>query len=505
MSNITQITPGASVSITAPPIVIAGVQAQVGAVVGTATKGPVNVATAISGNSFESIFGSPQDRKYDGGTVVSDAALASTGGASTLYFTRVTDGSDTAATATINASVLTATSTGSGFNGTVVSFGAGGRANSVTVSISAPGANKESFQNLPATNASVFAAAFDAAINAGSGVLRGPSSIIRANSVAMANVPVLPSSVTLTGGTDGVAGVGSNTLVGSDSVSKSGMYSLRGLGIQYAVLADCDDANTYTTQAAFGEAEFMLMGTVLPSGLASATATSAATKSTMGLDSFNAILLQGDWVSINDTVFGVRKVSPQGFWLGTRASLLPHESVLNKPINGIVGSERSFSGGPYTTPETNTLTTAGIEVIANPIPRGAAWGCIVGRNTSSTIGIQSDSYSTMTNFLAQTLKQAGGPYVGEPNNTKTRQLAVASTTHFLAGLVRQGILALDINGNTPYAVTCDATNNSQDDIVLGNLNLYVQVQYQGIVWYFNVGLLGGSGVTISVTSTAPTS
>jgi len=497
MSNF---TPGTSVTISAPPIVINGVNAQTGAVVGTASMGPVNQAVLVTGNSFESIFGAPQVRKYDGGTVVAEAALNST---APLYFVRVTDTNDTAATATVtNGASISGLTTGTGLAGTTVSFATAGKANAITMTVTL-GNTSESFINISASNASVFWAAANAAVNTGAGVTRGPSNLVRFSIANATTLPTLPSSVTLTGGNDGVAGVGANSLVGAASSGAggaSGMYALTTLPAQYCVLADCDTTSTYTTQAAFGQQEFMLMGCVLPAGMATQTANAVLDKQSAGLDSFEAVLLQGDWITYSDPTFGLRKVSPQGYWLGTRSSLLPHESVLNKPILGIVGSERSASTGPYSLAETNTLASAGIEVIANPIPAGAAWGCLTGRNTSSVVGAQSDAYSTLTNFLAQTFENAGGPYIGAVNNSQTQAQVTASFNHFLNGLVSQGILALNADGSAPYIVTCSSVNNSQTSEALGNLNVGVQVTYQAIIWNFNVDLTGGPAV-VTMTST----
>jgi hypothetical protein len=487
-------TPGASVTIGNPAVVINGVDPQLSAVVGTASRGPVNVATPVTGSSFQTTFGAPVARKYDAGTIIAEAA---DNGVNTVFVTRVTDGTDTAASNTVaNAFTLSSVSTGSGYNGVVVNYGAGAKSNTITVTVSLAGETTEVYSNLPASNAAVFKVAHDAAINAGAGVLRGPSALIVANSAIMTTLPTLPSSVVLTGGTDG-ANVSSANLIGSDGTTKTGMYTLRGLGIQFAVLADLDTSSTFTTQAAFGEAEFILMVAVLPSGTSVANA--VTTKASVGLDSDRTVLLHGDWLTLDDGLNGLRKVSPQGFYLGKRASLLPHQSVLNKPMDGIVASERSLSAGPYTVADTDSLFKAGIEVIKNPIPRGSAWGAAGGYTTTSNPATNSDAWATMTNYLAQTLQAAGGQYVGEDNNSDTRDAVVGSISHFLSGLVTKGILAL-VGGKAPYSVTCDDTNNTQDDITLGYLNVLVEVSYQGIIRFFNVSLIGGAGVTITVSA-----
>jgi hypothetical protein len=487
----TTYTPSTSVTVLAPPVVIAGVNTNSAGVVGTATKGPVGVATAITGNQFQSVFGAPVARKYDGGTIVAEAAL---NGASTIVFVRVSDGTDTVANASINNAALVSTSTGSGWNGTTVQYIAAGKANAITVAITAPGSAIELFQNLPASNAAVFWAAHDLAINAGGGVLRGPSLAVRSNSANATVLPTLPSTATLSGGTDGANLSNASALIGQDTgASAKGMYALRGSGVSAAVLADCDDATTFTTQAAFGISEFIHMGCVLPAG--STVAGAVAARQSAGVDSFEATVLHGNWLTYNDTTYGLRKVSPQGFWLGTRTSLNPNESALNKPMNGIAGSERQTSGGPFTVAETDALFGAGINVIDNPIPVGAAWGLKGDYNSSSNPATNSDAYTSMTNFLAQTFRKAGGPWVGEANNAQNRSGVAASFSHFLNGLVSNEIIDAG-----SYSVVCDLTNNTQDGIVLGYLNVNVNVRYQGIIRFFNVALQGGAGVVITSTA-----
>ena len=80
--------------------ILNGVPTNIVGIVGTATWGPVNSPTVASGiQDATRQFGSMQPRKYDLNTAVFAAALQ--GGAASLMLVRATDGTDTAAAATI--------------------------------------------------------------------------------------------------------------------------------------------------------------------------------------------------------------------------------------------------------------------------------------------------------------------------------------------------------------------------------------------------------------------
>lgn len=117
--------PGVYVQIQPPAVtVLNGVPSNVVGIVGSASWGPVNSPTTIGGlPSYTASFGSIQARKYDLGTAVAVAALQ---GSANFRCVRVTDGTDTAAAATLNnGSVVSATLGGTltGYtNGATVTF-----------------------------------------------------------------------------------------------------------------------------------------------------------------------------------------------------------------------------------------------------------------------------------------------------------------------------------------------------------------------------------------------
>lgn len=504
MTNTTaQYTPAVGVNLLDPSVVaLNGVPTNGIDVVGTASFGPTNQPTTF-GSYAEgtTVFGNMQAAKYDGMTVVAAAGL---NGGTAFNFVRITDGTDTAATtdATVSnavAATLSAKYTGSLGNQITVNLVTGGRANTLTATVSAPGMTSELYPNL---STSAFWTNLANAVNLGSGVLRGPSLLLSiTNANASVAAPAAPASYTLSGGTNGANTINASVLVGAQTVPAKGMYATAQTTGQILVLADCDDSTVWTTVAAFAEQNYK---TTILTGPAGDTVSAAITrKSSAGLNSNRTVLLHGDWVSFDDTVNGlVRKISPQGFYAGMRANLLPSASTLNKVLNGIVTTERLASGSPYSTAETDQLFANGIDLITNPIPRGAAFGVRGGYTTTSIESENFDSWSTLSNYLAATLQSGTGLYVGGYINNDTYQNVTATLTYFLDGLVNAGILFLNSDGSLPFTVVCNASNNPQSQTALGYLVADVAVTYPGIVRFFNINMVGGTIVVTMTTQAA---
>ena len=110
-----------------PPIVINGLPTNVLGVVGTATWGPVNSPVTVGDlRSAVLAFGGAQNRKYDLLTGIWTAALQ---GANNIRAVRVTDGTDVAATTTLNNGAVASVA----LSGTLTGYTGG-----ATISFSAP-------------------------------------------------------------------------------------------------------------------------------------------------------------------------------------------------------------------------------------------------------------------------------------------------------------------------------------------------------------------------------
>jgi hypothetical protein len=459
------IVPDLYVQIVSPQtLLLNGVPTDTLGVVGSATWGPVGEPTICgSMGDYAAAFGPVMPRKYDMGTQVATAVQQ---GAANFRCVRVTDGTDTAAALSVfGAITFTALHTGTLGNQLTLTFSAGSAANSWRVTIALPGINPEVFDN-----------------------------ILGSGAVFWANLAY--------------AGLNAAALVGSDSLPRQGMYALRGQGCAMALLADADDASHWSAQVAFGLSESVYMICTGPAG--DNITNAVATKAGAGIDSYAAKLMFGDWIYWYDQANALtRLVSPQGFVAGRLANLSPEQSSLNKPLYGVIGSQKSGQPGvgtatTYATADLSALLSAGIDVIANPQPGGAYWGVRGGFNTSSNAAINGDNYTRLTNYIAATLSSGMGIYVGQLVNATLFQNIRATLLAFLNGLLGQGLLG-STDGSLPFAVVCDITNNPVSRTSLGYVQADVQVQYQAINEKFIVNVQGGQTVQVSVQSVAASS
>jgi hypothetical protein len=480
-----------------------GVATNILGLVGTAAWGPVNSPTIVGDiKQYVSTFGNIQPRKYDMGTAAWAAIL---NGANNMRCVRVTDGTDTAAIATIGTTGITIASkyTGSLGNGISALIAPGSASGTWRVTVTLPGLVPEVFDNIaPGLTGNAVWLAMATAINNGISGLRGPSQIAVANAGAATASPT-PTTANLSGGTDGATGVGAAQLLGSDGITRSGMYAFRATGASVAMLADCDASTSWATQVAFGLSEGTYMIMVTPAG--DTISVAAATKGTAGIDSYAAKLLFGDWIYFNDTVNGqIRLISPQGFVAGILSALSPAQSGLNKPLAGIVATQKSNANGVYSNADLQALAQAGIDVIANPCPGGAYFGLRIGRNTSSNQVINGDNYPRLTNYIAYTLNSAMGLYIGRLQSNTTRGQAMGTINAFLAAMQQQGLIG-DVSNPTKqsFSVQLNAANNPPARVALGYMQVDVRITYLSVITVLLINVEGGQSVSVNVGAASP--
>jgi phage tail sheath protein FI len=209
----------------------------------------------------------------------------------------------------------------------------------------------------------------------------------------------------------------------------------------------------------------------------------------------------GDWIYWNDPVNQVtRLVNPTGFFAGRLQNLSPEQSSLNKPIYGIVGTQRSTIGaanGTYSEYEIQQLELAGIDVITNPSPGGTYWSARVGHNSSSSATINGDNYTRMTNYIASTLAAGMGVYIGQTITPSLYNSVNATLNAFNKNLFGQNMIAA-------WSVQCNPANNPESQTSLGYLTAAVNVQYLAINEKFIIDLTAGISVTIASQQNTPT-
>jgi uncharacterized protein len=486
-----------------PPqnLVLNGVPTNIVGVVGTASWGPVNEPTIVGSMAgYAQSFGAVMSRKYDMGTQVATAVQQ---GAQNFRCVRITDGTDAAAYSVVlgtNAS-FTAIHTGSLGNNVTIALEAGSRPGTWRLSVLLSGFEPEIYEGLTGDGAA-FWNGLAAAVNTGLGPQRGPSLLVVASAGGSTASPS-PFLLTLgstSSGSDGARSVTCAELVGADAFARSGMYALRGQGCGLALLADCDDPATWSVQAEFGLQEGIYM--ILTTAAGDTIANAITAKAQAGLDSYSAKLMFGDWLWWSDQVNKVvRLVSPQGFAAGRLANLSPEQSSLNKPIYGIIGSQRTGMPGSgqnsaYSTADLSALIAAGIDIICNPQPAGSFWGVRGGHNTSSNRAVDGDDYTRLTNYIAATLAAGMGQYVGRVINSHLFAQIRSTQLSFLNNMMSQGLLG-STDGSIPFSVICDTSNNPSSRTSLGYVQSDAQIQYQAINERFIVNVEGGQTVQVA--------
>ncbi len=476
-----------------------GVPTNILGVVGTATWGPVNAPTIVGSMSdYARQFGPIQARKFDMGTAVAAAVLQ---GANNFRCVRVTDGTDVAASIVVLTNCITFTSryTGTLGNSITVAVAPGSQASTFKATVQFPGLTPEIFDNIAGSGNTLWVNMANA-INLGQSGIRGPSNYIVASAGVGATAPST-ATYALASGTDGASTITSSVLIGVDTVPRKGMYALRSTQTSIACLADADDSTQWTNQVAYGLSEGTYMIMTGPAG--DTISNAVTTKGTAGIDSYAAKLMLGDWVYFNDTVNGQQRlIAPSGFVAGRLANLSPEQSSLNKPLFGIVGTQRSAQNLTYSNADLAALVAAGIDVIANPSPGGNYFGVRVGHNTSSNAVINGDNYTRMTNYIAATINAGMGVFIGQLQNKTRRRNAKATLDQFFQGLWQQDMIGA-ADGSIPFSVVLDDTNNIQSRVALGYMQADVLVTYLSVIEKFLINVQGGQSVTISRTSTQP--
>lgn len=475
---------------------INGIATDILILIGVGSWGAINSPTLAADDTF----GLVTFRKYDLATAI---LISSQMGANNIRAVRVTDGTDAAATVAVIDTAgspvtgITLNAYYTGIVGNTLSYTttAGTKPTTFKLTINRTGYASEVFDNIPGSGATLWANML-AAVNAGQTGLRGPSRLATAT-IGTSTAPPALRSAAFTGGLDGAGSVTDSTIVGTDGVTPSartGMYASRGAGGQVGNLIDLVDSTQWANILAFALSEGMYIPLAGAAGASYTTVSSNLV--TAGTDDPSLKILVGDWEYWQDTVNGFQRlICPATFVAARLAALSPEQSTLNKPLAAITGTQRTQQNLPYTTAEIGAIATSRLDVIANPCPGGAYYGCRTGRNASSDPTRNGDNYTRMTNFLALTLAGSFGFVIGQPQTKDLRDQAKASMDSFLWNLQQQNMIG-DVNGGPAFSVEIDKANNPDSRVALGYMQADVQVKYLSIVWFFLVNLEGGQTVTV---------
>jgi hypothetical protein len=441
------------------------------------------------------------------GTGGNSTTVAKTGGTNFTIATPTLSGGTAAGGV---GATITAKYTGTLGNGLTFNIVNGSAANSYMAIVAFPGMPPEQFNNITGSG-NAFWVNLAAAINNGT-PFHAPSAYVVAAAGAATGSPTVSNPQTLTGGSDGAAGVTDATLVGQDQVPRKGMFTFRQTAVDSFTLCDLSTTADYAAIGSFAIGETMLpvFGTISGDTISNCL----ATRISSGIDTPWFWLILGDYPSFYDEYNQVtRLVNPSAFGLGILGNLSPQQNPLNKPLQGISSTQRTTLGQTYSDTELSLINLGGIDVILGPqsSPGGYYYSFATGRNASSNTAASGIEYTRMTNFLIRTARsKAAGSFIGRLQsiqaNDQTRQQAhdlfdgfsaELASPQFGLGIGAQGMIDI------PWLVKCDLTNNPPNLQALGYLFLYWEVRYLNVVRYFVIKFQGGGNVVVSVQNTPP--
>lgn len=494
--NISAINvPGGYVKVSLPPPVLQGAPSNIVGIVGVGKWGPVNSPVIIGGyTDYAAMFGDMSTHANDMGTQLWMASLQ---GANNFRCVRVTDGTDAAASLTLMdtagtpaiGTTLTSKYTGTLGNTLTAAITAGTATGTYNLTLYMNGSSPEMFTNIAGSGAT-FWANLVAAVNNGQSGIRGPSEIAVATIGVGTAAPNTSTTYTATGGADGNTTITGSVLVGTDGLTRTGMYALRDSGAAVALLSGITDSTTWAAQIALANSEGW---EAILCGAAGQSVSSAITaKATAAVDDTSFKVLLGDWIYFQDTVNNqLRLISPQGVSAGIRAVLSPEQSILNKQVYGVVATQKTAANKQYSFAEISALDTARIDVIGAPSPGGKYFSHLLALNGSSNAAVKDDNYTTLTNYLSKSINSQIGIFVGRLQTPDERREAANFLEDWLQSLVDLKMIEL-------FSVKLDDSNNSSSNVALGFQFADVLVKYFGVVRYFVVNLVGGTTVQVTV-------
>lgn len=354
----------------------------------------------------------------------------------------------------------------------------------------------ETFTALPEAT---LGASLVAALQNGQGPRRGPSELAWFTPGATPNVAPVQVATSFTGGANGDANLTAGQQLGTNlAIPATGMYALKGQGVQKMGLCGLTDTSTFATQLAFAKQIGTGVAISLPPNMTSAAA--IALKKALGIADYVAWMAK-DWVQFLDPVNNtLRLVPPTAFVLGRIASLTPDQSPGNKPIELVVATERSLADMPYSPDEIGMLTEAGILFITNPVPGGAYWGLAHGLNTSANAATNGIEYTNMTHFLSYSLAGGFGEFIDQNQTERLddplRAQASRKLNSFLFDLGPKGSgLVEDYSVDMSFG---DGKVNTAQSVRDGFMRAVVRVKYKSVVRFFVVTLIGGKTVDVKV-------
>lgn len=277
---------------------------------------------------------------------------------------------------------------------------------------------------------------------------------------------------TLSGGTDGVANITAADYYGvvTSTGQKTGLQAFANLGpgngrLSGVFLAGQSDATTMLEAFNWGQAHNIFVHGSVPKGTPISSYASLTNPAGGPINNqFGAY--HGNWQQVTDPFTGqLVWVSPASFAAAMQGSRQAWNSIANVQIQGSMGCELNLSPeDDYT-----NIQYARVNVIG-PIPAGG-----IGFATQLNLSLN-QAENLITDTLTQVYIAYGelaalGWAVERRMTSAFMRRVTQSISAFLDSLVAQEVVGDVLGQQQPYLVVCDSTNNTDDNIQQGILNI----------------------------------
>lgn len=469
-----QFTPDVNLREAAPSPSIRAAAVGIVGVVGQATRGPVGVPTRVSSlNDWTRKFGGFDAAQGGEGYMFMYNLFRA--GASTVDFVRITDGNETAATASVNGSTFALLQPGSYGNNVTLTI----TANSVSGFVDLLFRNgSETYEYKAVTFADTANARYVQTVLDNATEVDG-----------FVEITVVGGSNPATG-TVSFAGGSNGTVQGTSLLDSAFIGQNTGNGLTGLVAMETDDdveivVCTRANAALAGALkDHVSLGSVSPriAVCAPASGTTVTTLATF-MQSFNSdrcVMTYPHLQILNPATNKKEYHNPTSFYAGLLSTLSYHVSPSRNVVNGVIGTERALTRGEVDTLSRNRVS---------PITLLSGFGFVVrnGYNTSNLPSLANVTRRRAVNFFAKTFEVGLQQFVSKPHTPALRNDVVSVLSGLLQNEVNQGKIG-QVNGGAAFAVKCDSENNPNSVVQQGQLIVDIQISLWSPADFINVTL-----------------
>ena len=479
-----QFTPDVNLREVAPAPSIRSASIGIIGAVGQANRGPVGVPTRV--NSFSewiAKFGDYTAAQVGEGYMFMYNLFRS--GATAVDFVRVTDGNQTAATASVSGSTYRLTTPGVWGNSVTVTVVASTVTGYVSLQF-ANGTETYTYENVTFTNASD-----PNYVGTILGNALSTDDFVEITTIGANNPPA--GTTSFTGGSNGsVQGTG---LADAAYVGTNATGGLTGLVALEAApdpeLIVCSRANAVVAAAINTHCN---LSTVNPRlgivALASGTVVATMVTQMQTLNSDRCVMTY-PWLQILNPLNNRKEFhNPTSFYAGLLASLQYHISPSRNQVNGVIGTERAL-----TRSDIDTLSASRVSPIA--LISGFGFCVMNGYTTSSNPSLMNVTRRRAVNFFGKTFERGLQNFVSKPHTPQLRLDVITALSNILQAETDQQRIG-NVNGGKPYGVKCDNDINPPAVVQANKMMVNVQISLWAPADFINVSLDASEAKIITI-------